>query len=426
MEDMLTGALRHLDEAARHADVHPEVLEKLRFPKEVLTARLTIRMDDGSRRSFVAWRCRYDDTRGPTKGGIRFHPDASLDEVVTLAFWMTFKCAVAGLPYGGGKGAVQVDPRELTRKELERLSRAYVHAFARMIGPERDIPAPDIYTNAMTMGWMADEYSSLVGHPEPGVITGKPIALGGSLGREDATAQGGFHVLNRLTDSLGLNGGQRRAVIQGFGNAGTHIARMLHDAGWKIVAVSDSRGAVQNPEGLDPVALAESKRSEGTVSSYAGHGDGCTLIDANEMLGLECELLVPAAMEGQIHGDNADTIRARVVLELANGPVTADGDRILNDKGVVVIPDILANAGGVTVSYFEWVQNRQGFYWTLAEVQERLREIMETEAVAVWELARDKNVPFRTGAYVHALKRLSAAIEAHGTQVFFNGDYAAC
>jgi len=418
MQDMLEGALSHLEDAARHTTVHPEVLEKLRYPKEVLTARLMIRMDDGSRRSFLAWRCRYDDTRGPTKGGIRFHPQSSMEEVITLAFWMTFKCAVTGLPYGGGKGAIQVNPHELSKGELERLSRAYVQAFASMIGPERDIPAPDVYTNSMIMGWMSDEYSSLVGHPCPAVITGKPIPLGGSLGREDATARGGFYVLNHLEQELNLSNGQRRAVIQGYGNAGSHIAHFLHEAGWRIVGVSDSRGAVFSPEGFDPVALSRVKHETGSVVNIA-NGTNAQVISQDDLLALECELLVPSALEDQIHAGNAANVRAKVILELANGPTTAEADRILEEKGVIVVPDILANAGGVTVSYFEWVQNRQGYYWTLEEVHSRLKTIMEREGRKVWSIAQSKGISLRTAAYVHALDRLSSAIEAHGTQAYF-------
>ncbi len=420
MQDMLKGALSHLEDAARHTSVHPEVLEKLRYPKELLTTRLMIRMDDGSRRSFLAWRCRYDDTRGPTKGGIRYHPEANAEEVVTLAFWMTFKCAVTGLPFGGGKGAIQVDPHQLSKGELERLSRAYVHAFASLIGPDRDIPAPDVYTNAMIMGWMADEYSSLVGHPCPAVITGKPIPLGGSLGREDATARGGFYVLNHLEEELGLKNGSRRAVIQGYGNAGSYMAHFLHEAGWQIVGISDSRGAIYNPEGLDPAAALQAKRKTGSVTGLAD-SHGVNTISQEELLALECELLVPSALEDQIHAGNADKIRAKVVLELANGPVTAEADRILQQRGIPVLPDILANAGGVTVSYFEWVQNRQGYYWTLEEVHSRLKAIMEKEGRRVWSIAQTKQIPLRTAAYVHALSRLSEAIEAHGTQTYFAG-----
>ena len=421
MEEMLRGALSHLDEAAGFTDVQPEVLEKLRYPKEVLSARLFIRMDDGSRRSFLAWRCRYDDTRGPTKGGIRFHPEASLDEVVTLAFWMTFKCAVAGLPYGGGKGAIQVDPRQLSRAELERLSRAYVHAFAGMIGPDKDIPAPDVYTNAMVMGWMADEYSSLMGYPCPGVITGKPIALGGSLGRDDATARGGFYVLKHLRQQLGLNGEERTAVVQGFGNAGYFIARLLHDDGWRILGISDSRNGIYSPSGLDPQAVKACKDKHGQVARYAEEAGDVKVLDNRELLCIPCDLLVPAALEDQIDTGVAKNLDTRVILELANGPVTADADPILEERGVIVVPDILANAGGVTVSYFEWVQNRQGYYWTEDEVQQRLKKIMEEEGMQVWSKAQQKGVSLRTAAYVHGLDRLSDAIEAHGTQLDFCG-----
>ncbi len=416
--DMLSHALTRLDEAARHIEVDPEVLEKLRFPKETLSTRLMIRMDDGSRRSFLAWRCRYDDTRGPTKGGIRFHPASTVDEVATLAFWMTFKCAVMNLPYGGGKGAVQVDPHELSRAELERLSRSYVQAFASMIGPDRDIPAPDVYTNSMIMGWMADEYSAIMRQPSPAVITGKPIPLGGSLGRDDATARGGYYLLKHLEEELDLAESARRVVVQGFGNAGLHIARLLHADGYRIVGVSDSRGAIASREGLDPNAVFEAKEAEGSVTAYARSGRAET-VSAEDLLALECEVLVPAALEDTIHEGNADTIKARVVLELANGPVTTEADVILDDKGVIVLPDILANAGGVTVSYFEWVQNRQGYYWAVEEVHSRLKAIMEAEGRHVWDTRTAKNVSMRTAAYIHALKRLSDAIAAHGTQPYF-------
>lgn len=420
MLDTLKGALGHMEEAAACAEVPEEILDTLRYPKEVLSARLTIRMDNGSRRSFEAWRCRYDDTRGPTKGGIRFHPESSRDEVVTLAFWMTFKCAVIGLPYGGAKGAIRVNTRELSRRELERLSRAYVQAFAKMIGPNRDIPAPDMYTNAMIMGWMADEYSSMVGYPTPGVITGKPIALGGSLGRETATAQGGFYVLEHLKKELGINGEKKRAVIQGYGNVGSHIARLLHEAGWTILAVSDSGGAVTDRRGLDPARLEKIKAEKGSVVDYARdkHKD-VRVLDADRMFTLDCELIVPAAMADQITEDIAAKIKARVILELANGPVTFAADRVLEKKGVQVVPDILANAGGVSVSYFEWVQNRQGWYWTEEEVQERLKPLMEKAAQAVWTMAKRKDVALRTAAYVQGLERLADAIRAHGTKVYF-------
>ena len=416
-DSLLDDALIRLDEAATHLNIDPDVIEKLKYPRETTKVRLMIRMDDGSRKSFLAWRCRYDDTRGPTKGGIRFHPDSTIDEVETLAFWMTFKCAVMNLPYGGGKGAVQVDPRTLSKAELERLSRSYIQAFARILGPDRDIPAPDVYTNSMIMGWMADEYAQIVGQHEPAVITGKPISLGGSLGRGDATARGGYYLVRHLAADLGL-GETLRIAVQGFGNAGQYIAKLLAGDGHKIVAVSDSQGAIYSENGLDIDRLIEAKNSGHAVSSTAGQ-NGHEFLAANDLVAVDCDLLVPAALESMIHEDNANDVKAKLVLELANGPITPEADEILNRNGVVVLPDILANAGGVTVSYFEWVQNRQGFYWTIEEIHERLRAIMEREGRAIWELSRERNITMRTAAYVHALSRLAEAIEAHGTQNFF-------
>jgi glutamate dehydrogenase (NADP+) len=416
-DGILDQALTRLDEAARHLEIDSDVLERLKYPRETTKVRLMIRMDDGSRKSFLAWRCRYDDTRGPTKGGIRFHPDSTAEEVETLAFWMTFKCAVMNLPFGGGKGAVQVDPRTLSKAELERLSRAYVQAFARILGPDRDIPAPDVYTNAMIMGWMADEYASIVGQSVPAVITGKPIALGGSLGREDATARGGYYLLRHLARELGLRDSMRVAV-QGFGNAGQFIASLLAADGHRIVAVSDSRGAVHCPDGLDLEGLLHAKAAGKPVTALAGRA-GVTEMAAEALVAVDCDVLVPAALENMIHEGNARQVRARVILELANGPITPEADRILAQAGALVLPDILANAGGVTVSYFEWVQNRQGFYWTVEEVHERLKVIMEREGGRIWAIAQERRVPLRTAAYVHALSRLASAIEAHGTQQFF-------
>ena len=416
-DSLLDRALVRLEAAASHLAIDQDVLEKLKYPRETTKMRLMIRMDDGSRKSFLAWRCRYDDTRGPTKGGIRFHPDSTVEEVETLAFWMTFKCAVMDLPYGGGKGAVRVDPRKLSKTELERLSRAYMQAFARVVGPDRDIPAPDVYTNAMIMGWMADEYSQIVGEVSPAVITGKPIALGGSLGRNDATARGGYYLVRHLADELGL-GANMRVAIQGFGNAGQFYAKLAAGDGHKIVAVSDSSGAIRSDSGLDVEKLIAGKTAGRSVASLADEL-GAKVIPADELIGVDCELLVPAALEDMITVDNVGTIKAKVLLELANGPVTPDADKILEERGIIVLPDILANAGGVTVSYFEWVQNRQGYYWDLEEIHERLKKIMEREGGKVWSIARQRGVTARTAAYIHALSRLSTAIEAHGTQPFF-------
>lgn len=418
MKIMLGGALGHLEDAATIIGIHPEVTEKLRYPKEILSCRLLVRMDNGARRSFEAWRCRYDDTRGPTKGGIRFHPDANAEEVTRLAFWMTFKCAVLGLPFGGAKGAIRVNPQELSLGEIERLTRAYVHAFASMIGPDKDIPAPDVYTNAMIMGWIADEYSSLLGYPNPAVVTGKPIHLGGSLGRDDATARGGLYVLEHVLRGLDIDSTQPSAIIQGFGNAGSNMMRLLSRAGWKIIAVSDTHGAVMSHDGLDYETLTTAKRDTGSVTGLAKQS-GHQLISQDEMFCLSCDLLVPAAMEDQIHKDNAALIKAKTILELANGPVTAEADQILEKRGIVVIPDILANAGGVTVSYYEWVQNRQGYAWSLSEVHERLKKLITQEAQNVWEIAQEHKVTLRNAAYIHGLSRLALAIEAHGTQASF-------
>lgn len=409
-------ALMRLDDAARHLDLDADVLEKLKYPRETTKVRLMIRMDDGSRKSFMAWRCRYDDTRGPTKGGIRFHPEATAEEVETLAFWMTFKCAVMDLPYGGGKGAVRVDPRTLSKTELERLSRAYIQAFAKIIGPNRDIPAPDVYTNSMIMGWMADEYSSIQGEPAPAVITGKPMALGGSLGREDATARGGYYLVRHLTNRLGLPF-RARVAVQGFGNAGQHIARLLAEDGHQIVAISDSRGAVYCPDGIDPHSAIRAKLG-GSVTAMAGSA-GLSALASEDLIAVDCDLLVPAALEDMIHEGNASRIKASVVLELANGPLTPEADAILDRRGIAVLPDILANAGGVTVSYFEWVQNRQGYYWPIDDVHARLQTTMEREGDAIWRLSQERDLTLRRAAYVHALARLASAIEAHGTQQFF-------
>jgi glutamate dehydrogenase (NADP+) len=416
-EGLLDHALVRLDEAAAHLNIDADVIEKLKYPRETTKARLMIRMDDGSRKSFLAWRCRYDDTRGPTKGGIRYHPEATADEVEMLAFWMTFKCAVMNLPYGGGKGAVQVDPRTLSKAELERLSRSYIQAFAGILGPDRDIPAPDVYTNSMIMGWMADEYSQIVGQSSPAVITGKPIALGGSLGRGDATARGGYYLVRHLAAELGLTG-VNQVAIQGFGNAGQHIARLLAADGHKIVAVSDSSGAVYSSHGLNLDLLFAAKDNNLSVVSTIGQA-GHESLPGTELVTVDCDILIPAALENMITKRNAADVKAKLILELANGPITTEADAILASKGAVVLPDILANAGGVTVSYFEWVQNKQGYYWTLEEIHDRLRATMEREGRAIWDLTKEKDVTMRTAAYVHALSRLAEAIEAHGTQNFF-------
>lgn len=419
MVRLFSDAKKRLQLAAAHVDVDPDVMEKLNYPKETLATSLLVRMDDGSRRSFKAWRCRYDDTRGPTKGGIRYHSEVCLDEIMTLAFWMTFKCAVANLPFGGGKGGVAVAADTLSKTELERLSRAYVKAFSHFIGPERDIPAPDMYTNAMVMGWMADEYSAIVDRPSPAVITGKPIELGGSAGRTDATGRGGYLIIRNLERDFYITPEKTRVIVQGFGNVGYHCVKLLHADGYKIVGVSDSKIAIYDPDGLDPIAAYQHKQATGTLEGAPSSANLKTLSNA-ELLTEDCDLLIPAALENQITQDNAEDIQAKVICELANGPINPAADSILAKNNKIVIPDILANSGGVIVSYFEWVQNKAGFYWDVAKVHSRLKDKIEPEARRVWELSMEKEIDMRTAAYVHALQRLSTAVTSHGTKAYFS------
>ncbi|MCP5517971.1 MAG: Glu/Leu/Phe/Val dehydrogenase [Verrucomicrobiales bacterium] len=425
-EHLFQDAIRRLDRALQHANIDPEAVERLKFPKQVLQVSIPVRMDDGSLRIFTGYRVRHDDTLGPTKGGIRYHPGVHLSEVQALAFWMTCKCAVAGLPFGGGKGGVIVDPKELSRMELERLTRAFVAQIADFIGPETDVPAPDVYTNAMIMGWMMDEYSKIHRVHSPSVITGKPVPLGGSLGREDATGRGAYLCVKELERRRGWQPAEVRVAVQGFGNAGQHVARLLHADGYRIVAVSDSRGGIFKPEGFDIPSLIRGKHETRQLRAMYCAGSVCEIVDAasisnQELLELDVDLLIPAALENQITGENAGRIQAPVIIEVANGPITGDADEVLNRKGTLVVPDILANAGGVTVSYFEWVQNRAGYSWTLDEVRERLREIMSRQFGVVHDLMQEKQIDMRTAAYSVALNRLGAAISSLGTGRFFAG-----
>lgn len=424
MGTIFAGAKERLERAYANMTVSNETKEILANPKEILGVSLPIRMDNGSLRTFQGYRVRYNDSRGPTKGGIRFHPGVTLDEVIALSFWMTFKCSVANLPYGGGKGGVIVDPKKLSRLELERLSRAYIRAIARLIGQDRDIPAPDVYTNERIMGWMADEYGILTGKYTPGVITGKPLATGGSLGRADATGRGGFYLLREAAVTLGLKPAETRIAIQGYGNAGHHFAQLAHQAGYKIVAVSDSKGGIINPKGFDPAELWAQKEKITVNDGVYTTGSVTDLkkydkITNAQLLELDVELLVPSALENVITVENAARINARNIIELANGPVTPDADAILEKKGIYIIPDILANAGGVTVSYFEWVQNRQGYYWPEEEVHQKLEKRLVPEYKKIHALHQNKKVDMRTAAYMHALTRLSEAIDSHGTQAYF-------
>lgn len=417
-------ALKRVRDYGKSAGVSGEVIESLMHANSVLEATLPVRMDDGSTKHFTGIRCRYNSTLGPTKGGVRFHPDVSIPEVQALALWMTIKCAVVGLPYGGGKGGVAVDPKALSPMELERLSRAYMRAMADVIGPHTDIPAPDVYTNARIMGWMMDEYEAIKRTKSPAVITGKPIRLGGSLGRDDATGRGAYLCIAELVKRRNLDPGDMTVAIQGFGNGGYHVARLLQDAGYRVVAISDSKGGIYSPDGFDVASIHEEKQRSRRVRAVYCEQSVCEIVEHDaisndDLLALDVDILIPAALEGVITKDNAARITAPYIVEVANGPVMSAADSILEQKGTIVVPDVLANAGGVTVSYFEWVQNLQGFKWTLEEVHARLQAIMVTAFGEIWELASERQISVRNAAYALAIQRIGEAIEAHGTRDYF-------
>ena len=424
--DVFEDALSRLGRIGAESGIDPQVIAALQQPLAVLTASVPVRMDGGSTRYFTAYRCRYNDALGPTKGGIRYHPGVTRSEVQALGLWMTLKCAVVGIPYGGGKGGVVVDPKALSPMELERLSRGYMRAMADFVGPETDIPAPDVYTNARIMGWMADEYETIHRRNTPGVITGKPIALGGSLGRDEATGRGAFLVIRRYAERAGLEPAKTRVAVQGFGNAGYHVARLLQEAGYKIVAASDSKGAIYSPGGFDVESLYQQKQETRKLEGVYCDGSVCELVDHEritneELLELDVDLLIPAALEGVIHEGNAGRIRAKTIAEVANGPVEASADETLRERGIVVLPDVLVNAGGVTVSYFEWVQNRQGMAWTLEEVRSRLEARMFDAFDAMWAEFDGQGRTARAAAYTVALRRIEEALLAGGDRAYFSG-----
>jgi glutamate dehydrogenase (NAD(P)+) len=405
-------AQRQLDEAARILELDEATHQMLRWPLREMHSLLAVRMDDGSVRVFHAFRVQYNDARGPCKGGIRFHPEETVDTVRALAAWMTWKTAVVDIPLGGGKGGVVCDPRTLSRGELERLSRAYVRQFGRILGLDKDVPAPDVYTTPQIMAWMADEFSFLKGHNEFGVITGKPLPLGGSQGRADATARGGIYVLREAARTAGIDPRAASYAIQGFGNAGLHAALIVNDElGGKVVAVGELDGTVYNPRGLDVHRLREHFLANRTIRGYH---DAQFLPRSEDVLELQCDVLVPAAIENQITAENAGKIKARIVLELANGPTTPEADAILEDRGIVVLPDFLANAGGVTVSYFEMVQNSYNFYWDLGLVRERLDHRMTEAWRCVHAMAVKHKVHNRLAAYLVAVNRVAEAMRLRG------------
>ena len=423
-DSLLADAGQRLDQALKYTTISDDAIESLKFPKASLTVSIPVRLDDGSLKVFQGYRVRYDDTRGPGKGGVRYHPNVSLDEVQSLAFWMTFKCAAVNLPFGGAKGGITVNPKTLSKFELERLSRGYIDAIADFIGPDVDILAPDVYTNAMIMGWMMDQYSIIKRQMCPAVVTGKPLTMGGSLGREAATALGAFYAIEAILPKFDRVPQTTTVAVQGFGNAGGTIAELLHQAGYRVVAVSDSQGGIYAKRGLDIPSIRQSKDASRGIQAVYCDGTVCSLADHEvltnaELLTLEVDILIPAALEKQITEVNAPDIKAQLIFEVANGPITSAADRILDDKGIYVFPDILINAGGVTVSYFEWVQNRSGLYWPITQVNQTLQQKMVAETEQIWTLAHTLKISMRTAAYVHALTRLGEAIDAKGTRAYY-------
>ena len=409
-DDLFAVAVEQFTIAADVIGLEDDLRGVMSHCQRELTVHFPVEMDDGSVKVFAGHRVQHNSGPGPTKGGIRFHQSVTLSEVKALAMWMTWKCAVVGLPFGGAKGGVQVDPKLLSQAELQNLTRRYTAEIQPFIGPTVDIPAPDVNTNPQVMAWLMDTYSMNVGYSVPGVTTGKPLVLGGSAGRNEATGRGCVFGVEEAAKHLEIPLEGSRTVVQGFGNAGSVAARLIAEDGSKVVAVSDSRGGTYNPAGLDLDAVARHKERTGTVTNFAG-GD---TVSNSELLELDCEILIPAAMEGQITEDNAPDIKARIIAEAANGPTSPDADRVLYDRGIIVVPDILANAGGVTVSYFEWVQALQAFPWSEQQVNDRLREIMQRSFAEVAGTAETYGVHMRTAALVRAIARVAEISRLRG------------
>ena len=408
--DPLENARLQFEEAAARLKLDPSFVQIIKEPRRATIVKLPVGMDDGTFRVFTGYRVQHSIIRGPAKGGIRYHPDVTLEEVMALAAWMTWKCAVVGIPFGGGKGGIVCDPSKMSKAELERLTRRYVADLIDVFGPESDVPAPDVNTNEQTMAWIMDTYSMHARHTVTSVVTGKPLALGGSAGRREATGRGVLFVIREAAKRIGLDLREARVVVQGFGNVGSVAADLLTKDGARIVGVSDVKGAIQNPNGLDIPALLRHVAETKSVVGFAGS----TPVDAKKLLELPCDILIPAALENQITHVNASRIQARIIAEGANGPTTTQADKVLNKAGVLVIPDILANSGGVTVSYFEWVQDRMGFFWREQEVNERLEHIMVNAFNDVARMADEHGVSFRVAAFMLAIKRVVDVIQVRG------------
>lgn len=386
-----------------------EVYELLKEPVRMLTVKIPVRMDDGKVKVFTGYRAQHNDAVGPTKGGIRFHPNVTEKEVKALSIWMSLKCGIVDLPYGGGKGGIICDPRDMSFRELERLSRGYVRAISQIVGPSKDIPAPDVFTNSQIMAWMMDEYSRIDEYNSPGFITGKPLVLGGSHGRETATAKGVTICIYEAAKKKGIKLKGARVVVQGFGNAGSFLAKFMHDAGAKVIGISDAYGGLHDKDGLDIDYLLDRRDSFGTVTKLFNN-----TITNEELLELDCDILVPAAIENQITEKNAHNIRASIVVEAANGPTTLEATKILTERGILLVPDVLASSGGVTVSYFEWVQNNQGYYWSEEEVEEKLEKILVSSFNNVYETSQSRRVDMRLAAYMVGVRKMAEACRFRG------------
>jgi glutamate dehydrogenase/leucine dehydrogenase len=404
------AAMENFDLAADALELDHNVRNMIKSPERVLTVHLPVRMDNGKIHTFQGHRVQHSTARGPAKGGIRYHPHVTLDEVKALATWMTWKCAVVNIPFGGGKGGVTCNPKAMSQVELERLTRRYASAILPLIGPAQDIPAPDVYTNSQVMAWIMDTYSMTKGYPIPGVVTGKPIALGGSLGRNEATGRGVFNTLQSACEHLHIPMKGARVAVQGFGNAGSIAAQLLHANEACVIAASDSKGCVYNPKGLDIPALIAYKEKTGGVINFPGSEP----ITPEQLLAMPCEILVPAALENAVQGENAETLHTKIVAEAANGPLTPEADRILEAKGVFIIPDILCNAGGVTVSYFEWVQDEQHLFWEAQDVYNRLERVMKTSFNDVLKIHLTHKVGMRTAANMLGIGRVAEATTLRG------------
>ncbi|MCP8968290.1 Glu/Leu/Phe/Val family dehydrogenase [Ectobacillus ponti] len=400
------SVIREALEKLGYTDEHYELLKE---PLRMLTVRIPVRMDDGTVKVFTGYRSQHNDAVGPTKGGVRFHPEVNEDEVKALSIWMSLKCGIVDLPYGGGKGGIICDPREMSFRELERLSRGYVRAISQLVGPTKDIPAPDVFTNSQIMAWMMDEYSRIREFDSPGFITGKPLVLGGSHGRETATARGVTICIEEAVKKKGISLQGARVVIQGFGNAGSYLAKFMYDSGAKVIGISDAYGALYDPQGLDIDDLLDRRDSFGTVTKLFQH-----TITNKELLELDCDILVPAAISNQITAENAPRIRASIVVEAANGPTTLEATEILTSRGILLVPDVLASAGGVTVSYFEWVQNQQGYYWTEEEVEQKLTKVMVESFNKIYDAAHIHQVNMRLAAYMVGVRKMAEASRFRG------------